>query len=111
MGVATAVGFGEGLADTLRVARFDLALLAFWHVAEELIPVIRRESPDTRVLVDSIDLHFLRNARHTFLDSAGRAPQALGPRFAGEMVRELNTYAAADGVLTVSRKEADLVND
>ena len=27
------------------------------------------------------------------------------------MVRELNVYAAADGVLTVSQKEADLLDD
>src|SRR5687768_11619132 len=56
-GVATHVGFGDRIADVVRDGRFDLAVLAFWQVAEELLPVIRRESPTTRVLVDSIDLH------------------------------------------------------
>src|SRR5688572_24292425 len=65
-GVATCVGFGDRFEQLVRVALFDLALLAFWQVAEELLPLIRRESPDTRILIDSIDVHFLRNARQTF---------------------------------------------
>src|SRR6478736_2001773 len=48
-GVATYTGFGTALEDAVRVGRFDVALLAFWNVAEELLPVIRRASPDTRV--------------------------------------------------------------
>ena len=35
----------------------------------------------------------------------------LGAQYADEMIRELNAYAASDAVLTVSQKEADLVND
>lgn len=110
-GIATYVGFGDRFSDLLRADHIDLALLAFWHVAEELLPVIRRESPATRVLVDSIDLHFLRNARQTFLGSEARVPGALSSNHGWEMARELNAYAAADGVLTVSQKEADLIND
>src|SRR4029453_18976663 len=104
-------GFGDRIGDVLRVGRFDLALFAFWHVAEELIPLIRRESPATRVLVDSVDLHFLRKARQTFLGAESRVPRALSPAVAGEMARELNVYAAADGGLTVSQKEADATAD
>jgi glycosyltransferase involved in cell wall biosynthesis len=35
----------------------------------------------------------------------------LDAQYADELTRELNTYASADGVLAVSQKEADLVND
>ena len=42
-------------------------------------------------------------------DASG--PGQLDTNQAGEMVRELNAYAAADAVLTVSQKEADLIND
>lgn len=38
-------------------------------------------------------------------------PKTLSREFASEMLRELNTYLLADGVLTVSRKEANLLND
>src|SRR6185312_6624819 len=44
-------------------SRFDIALLNFWPVAELVGPVFRRLSPATRIVVDSVDLHFLRDAR------------------------------------------------
>ena len=92
---------------------YDLVLAAFWYQAERLLPLVRGLSPHTRFVVDSVDLHFLRHARSAFrggeFEADGRA--RLGPRYADEMVRELNAYAASDAVLTVSQKEADLVND
>jgi glycosyltransferase involved in cell wall biosynthesis len=110
--VATYVGFNPRLEQLLSAGQPDLAILAFWHVAETLLPLIRKASPATRILVDSIDLHFLRGARGAFQrGSAGESIRLLDQRFASEMMRELNVYAAADGVLTVSHKEADLLND
>lgn len=92
--------------------RFDLAILAFWSIAAEYLPIIRLFSPDTRVIVDSIDLHFLRNTRRAYGRSgAERAIGMLDRDDATSMMGELNTYAAADAVFTVSRKEAELVND
>jgi glycosyltransferase involved in cell wall biosynthesis len=96
----------------VRTAAFDIALLAFWPVAELYLPVIRRHSPQTRVLVDSVDLHFLREARHSLSPTAEAGAASLldddsGSRFVGE----LNTYASADAVLTVSEKEAAILRD
>lgn len=111
-GVATYVGFDARLEQLVGAGRFDLALLAFWHVAEAVLPIVRRLSPATRVLVDSIDLHCLRNARGILQRRSDQtAPALLNQRFGSEMVRELNMYVAADGVLTVSQKEADWIND
>jgi glycosyltransferase involved in cell wall biosynthesis len=87
----------------------DLAILAFWHIAEPIINSIRRLSPHTRIIVDSMDLHFLRHARRIF--SSVPEGQLLDANYASETIRELNVYAAADLVLTVSEKEGDLVND
>jgi GT2 family glycosyltransferase len=100
------------LAEVLTVERFDLALVAFWHLAERHLPAIRALSPRTRVLIDSVDLHFLRMARSAFgkAKREGR-PDALDGRFADEVRRELNAYGAADAVLTVSEKEAGWVDD
>jgi len=107
--------YGEGdrqIDELLAVGRFDLAIVAFWHLAAGYLPRIRALSPSTRVIVDSIDVHFLRQARHVFRgrrsDDAG---QPLDDAFGRSMLGEINTYAAADGVLTVSQKEADLLND
>ncbi|MFM7244495.1 MAG: glycoside hydrolase family 99-like domain-containing protein [Planctomycetaceae bacterium] len=93
-------------------ASFDLAVLAFWPVARFYLPTLRRRSPRTRVLVDSVDLHFLRDARRIVGSrAAAAAGTLLDADFAAEMTAELNAYAAADGVLTVSDKERDLLRD
>ena len=91
---------------------FDLAILAFWPVARMYLPTLRRRSPQTRVVIDSVDLHFLRDARRLVGGpEAAAAGLLLDADFATEMTAELNAYAAADAVLTVSDKERDLLND
>ena len=113
LGIATYVGVCAQQAEQLfSLGRFDLAICAFWYLAEEYLPVIRAVSPETRVMIDSIDLHFVRKSREQFCTPSGTsAPSRLDQDYGGEMVRELNAYAAADAVLTVSRKEADLITD
>jgi len=107
-GVACYTGLSDTNLDQLiTAAQFDVAVLAFWHAAEGVMPRLRRLSPRTRIVIDSIDLHFLRQSRRAYRAEFG----LLDATFADEMARELNTYAAADLVLTVSQKEADLVND
>ena len=111
-GIAVFTGFDRLTDLIISTGHYDLALFEFWDIAEQHLPYIRRASPSTRVIVDSIDLHFLRHARRTFLESAGNGRAGLLDRNYGlETVRELNVYAAADGVLAVSQKEADLIND
>jgi glycosyltransferase involved in cell wall biosynthesis len=99
-------------ADLIAAGNFDIAIIAFWHVAAHYLPIIRSVSPKTKIVTDSIDLHFLRESR-SILKPHGEngSSGTLDPHYAQEMMRELNTYAASDAVLTVSQKEADLVND
>lgn len=112
LGVATYPGFGAEIEEVIETGDFDLALVAFWYLGEALLPMIRRVSPATRVVVDSIDLHFVRNARRVFRASEdARTSRLLDLEYASEMMREMNVYSAADAVLTVSQKEADLIND
>jgi 2-polyprenyl-3-methyl-5-hydroxy-6-metoxy-1,4-benzoquinol methylase/glycosyltransferase involved in cell wall biosynthesis len=96
----------------MRAGRFDLVVFVFWYCAEAYMPIVRTVSPDTTIVVDTVDIQFLRESRRTFCDDrlAGTPPKLNGS-YANEMKRELNTYAAADAVLTVSDKEAELVND
>lgn len=96
----------------IATGHFDLILVAFWDQAEYYLPLVRTLSPDTKVVVDSVDLHFLRKSRSAFCTREEAAVSGkLDPQYANEMIRELNVYAAADAVLTVSQKEADLIND
>jgi glycosyltransferase involved in cell wall biosynthesis len=110
-GVATYCGFGDRTDRLIAAGRFDLAMFAFWHLAERHLPTVRKLSPTTRIVVDMIDLHFMRQARRLFLGAKTETGGRLDERYAADLRRELNTYAAADGVLAVSQKEADLVND
>ena len=106
--IAVLDGLASPLEEVLASSEFQLALFAFWPIAEYYMPVVRKVSPMTRVIVDSLDLHFLRDARRIFGAKGGGL---LNEDYASQMRGELNTYAAADRVLTVSQKEADLIND
>ena len=99
----------EDLADLAGAVRFDLAILVFWPTAELFLPVLRRVTPRTPVIVDSVDLHLLRHARR--IVHATDAGGVLDDHFGDQVVGELNVYAAADAVLTVSPREASLIDD
>jgi glycosyltransferase involved in cell wall biosynthesis len=110
-GIAVYDGYASSIDEVLRERPFELALIAYWPNAERYLSRLRTLSPMTRIIVDSVDLHFLRESRELLggtLAARGRGlTDVHGSRFAAE----LNAYASADVVLTVSQKEADLVND
>ena len=105
LGIPTYVGCDEA-EGIVAAAKFDLALLAFWEPASRLLPILRAVSPETRVVIDSIDVHFLRETRRRLL-----AEEQLDDRFGARLAFELNAYRWADAVLTVSSKEARLLGD
>lgn len=105
MGVATFAGF-DWAPKLLRSYQFDLAMIAFFEVAEELLPLVHEYSPDTRVVVNSMDIHFLRNARQAFGQDG-----AVDASFGDATTRELNVYHSADAVIAVSEKERALLAD
>ncbi len=89
---------------------FELAILTGWPIAERCLPALRLHAAGSFVLIDTVDLHFIRGARLGFLETgSGGSPPILGWQFGLDMVRELNVYAAADGVLTVSSEEGALL--
>jgi len=111
-GVATYAGTNSHVNELIAAGRFDLAILVFWHVAEECLPTIRRSQGKARIIVDSVDLHFVRNARELLCRTPDNGKSTLlDNNYATEMLRELNVYLAADGVFTVDQKEADLINN
>ena len=102
-----AVFGGDGFDGLAEYGDYDIALFSFWQNAEQYIPRMRRLSPRTRIVVDSVDMQLLRDARRVFASGDG----LLANDYAGEMIGELNVYAAADLVLTVSAKEAELIGE
>jgi glycosyltransferase involved in cell wall biosynthesis len=105
LGIPVHDGSEVSAKDMIAGGRFDLALCAFWQVAELYLPVLREVSPQTAVIVDSVDLHFVSEARRAFARRLG----LLGDTFGAETAAELNVYAAADAVLAVSPQEAALL--
>ena len=105
MGIAVYRGFNPRTDQLLRLGHFDIAIFAFWYVAEHQIRRIRRLSRRTKIIVDVIDLHWLRHAREHFL----RPVNGRRGEFASEMLRELEVYAQADALMTVSDKEAETI--
>lgn len=105
LGVATYAGFSWA-AQVLQDGGFDVVVIGFWEPAAALLPLVRRHAPEARVIVNSMDVHFLRLARLAF-----SRDQALDARFGEAAARELSTYDGADAVLAVSDKERDLLGD
>lgn len=93
-------GVDVGLIGTPPPSPPDLILIQFWGVAEAHLPALRAAYPSAKILIDSVDLHFVRELRSGDFSGAGVT-----------FGRELAAYRAADGTLTVSQKEADWIMD
>jgi glycosyltransferase involved in cell wall biosynthesis len=91
----------------LREGRFDLALISLFEVAEQYLPLLRAHSPATRVIVDSVDVHWLREQRGAELSGdPGQLAAAERTR-----VRETAVYQAADALIAVSEPDLDALAD
>jgi len=101
----------ESVEEIHDVEAVDLAILAWWRVAERFLPELRRAAPSARIVVDSVDLHFVREMRQRLGVDTRSVPGRLEAAKADRWIGEMNAYGAADAVLTVSEKEASLVND
>ncbi|HEY6780796.1 MAG TPA: glycosyltransferase, partial [Thermoleophilaceae bacterium] len=85
----------------------DIAWLVTWHVAEQYLPEIRRHSPLTRVVVDSEDVHFLRELRGAELSGDPTERE----RAEATRVREQAAYAQADALVAVSDQDAAVLSE
>jgi lipopolysaccharide biosynthesis protein/glycosyltransferase involved in cell wall biosynthesis len=109
-GIAVCDGRRNRPEELIEKGQFDLALCSFWQVAEFYLPILREVSPETAVLVDSVDVHFIREARRVLGQSDGDGERRLlGGLYGSETASELNVYAAADGILAVSSEEVELL--
>ena len=85
------------------LGQVDLCVLfEFFTTAERNLGRVRRRRPDLPVIVDSVDVHFLRELRGA---RYSRLPRLARLRAVMTRRRELRTYSRADLILAVS--EAD----
>jgi glycosyltransferase involved in cell wall biosynthesis len=92
--------FGQDrLWQTMLKHRFDLAFIEFYHEARSLSPVFRLAQPGAPVIVDSVDLHYLREAGAVKLGRISAGQAALNKR------AELNAYKQATGVVVLTEED------
>ena len=96
----------RNLPDLLQTVEYDVIFFMFWYVAERFLDPARTLSPDSCLVVDTVDLHLLRQAR-TYVQQQ----RPLDAAYASEMRRELNVYIQSDVVVTVSEKESHWINN
>ena len=84
---------------------YDAIIISRYHLAEFLVPLLRRHAPRTQLVLDTVDLHHLREEREAQLrDDPGLRRLANTTRR-----RELAAIAAADVAWVVSPTEAELI--
>ncbi len=91
----------ETLQDVLGVADWSAVIMSFPELAERMIPVVRSISPHLPILVDVVDLHFLREER--------AAEVGASPMLSPGKEWELGVYAASDGVIGSSTLETEIL--
>jgi GT2 family glycosyltransferase/glycosyltransferase involved in cell wall biosynthesis len=85
----------------LRKRKYDRIYICFWWVANYFIDYIREEVPDTPVIIDSEDLHYLREQRQAEITKS----KELEKTAAATKKKELAVYAKADCVTTVTEED------
>lgn len=87
------------------LADYDALVVSRYHLAEFLFPLARRIAPQVRLILDTVDLHHLREQREADL----RGDAALRRLARITRQKELSAIVAADTTWVVSPVERDLL--
>ncbi len=97
----------DRLINSMEFAKrhLDLVYICFWQFGEYFIDRIRTAIPHVPIVVDSVDLHYIREARQAEIsgDAAQRAAALETKR------RELAVYRSADIVTTVTDRDREIL--
>jgi len=89
------------LQEVLDFADWAAVVISFPELAERVIPIIREQRPALPIIVDVVDLHFLREER--------AAEVGASPHLSPGKAWELGVYASADGVIGSSSLETEIL--
>jgi glycosyltransferase involved in cell wall biosynthesis/GT2 family glycosyltransferase len=106
-GGIAAEGASVDVPNLLVDRRFDVALLSHFEIAEQYLPLIRKVSPLTRVVIDTVDVHYLRERRGAELSGDALALAAAERT----RRREQAIYPRADALIAVSNEEAAVLGE
>jgi len=85
--------------------RFDSVVVCRHYVMREMLPLLRRHAPRARLVFDTVDLHYLREARGARV--SGDAAMAKAAARTREL--ELDVIRRSDATLVVSATERELL--
>ncbi|MGK9477099.1 glycosyltransferase [Melioribacter sp. OK-6-Me] len=85
----------------LRDRYYDFIYIAFWHIAEYFIDIIKSQVPNIPILIDTMDIHYLREERECALSNNA----ILMEKIKENKKRELLVYSKADVITTVTESD------
>lgn len=109
-GVAVLDGRVTAVENVAASAHVHAAILGDWQTAERDLTRLQQVSPGTRALVLAAPPQFLGDARRRLASATFLVSPVFNEEHGSALIRELEVYAAADGVLTVGQPEADGLN-
>lgn len=91
----------------LKEGKYEFALIEFWDVAEYYLPIIRKYSPETKIIIDTVDIHFVRNLR----EAEVKKNDALKKEALLNKEREISIYKKADRLWVVTEEDKKAIKD
>ncbi len=91
----------------LKERKYEYALIEFWHIAEYYLPIIRKYSLETKIIIDTVDIHFVREIREAELKKDG----VLKNRAQLNKKREIAIYRNADRLWVVTENDKKAIKD
>ncbi len=85
----------------LMTRHYDIAILSFYEIAVEYLETIRKYSPQTKILIDTVDIHFIREIRMAEIMN----DKKLLKRAHRTKNEELSIYKKADAIITVTDRD------
>jgi O-antigen biosynthesis protein len=94
-------GTNTDLATLLLAGSYDIVILSYFHTAELYLNSVRRLSPHSKIFIDTVDVHFVREQREAELyEDIDLFRQAAETRR-----REIDIYSKADVLITVTQED------
>ena len=93
---ANLLPIGISLPRILIKNYYDIGIFEFYHFAEVIIPIFRQLQPHAKVIVDSVDVHFLREMSGVKLGIIDNTTANINKE------KELEVYRKADCVIAVT---------
>jgi len=100
------IGSPLNLKHILKSRFYELAILSMWDIAEYYLPFVKKYSPGTKIWIDTVDIHFVREIREAKLkrDNLKKKQAEQNKR------REINIYNKADALITVTEKDKQTIS-